>query len=357
MIPRRKTILYFYPMWHKVSFTLIAQQHVRQLKKYFNVVEIDELAYRKRDLFGKYIIVLHPYFFMASRDPKWTLHIVEQGRTLIGFDVADTDMLGQKAVHLANIATSIIVPSHFSKEVFEKSGVKIPIFVVPHGLESIYYEEKIVPKSNIVLKLREYKKKHNYIYILYILIHSGFRKGAPWVYKVVKEITKMYPNVKLVIKFGALAGHDFELLSKLTNLYFSSYLSNEDMVALYDTCDIYLLFSIGGGFEHCGLQALARNEVVLASNKGSWTEYLPDFCLIPHGNKVKVFTDTDPINSIHCGYGYPVDIDKAIEKLKDVIENLDDYKARVKEYWNKVKHRFCWDFIGEMLRNIFEKFT
>ncbi len=187
-------------------------------------------------------------------------------------------------------------------------------------------------------------------------MHSGFRKGANQVYEVYKEISKMYPNVKLVVKFGSLSGYDFERLSQLTEYYFCEYLTERELVTLYDICDVYLLFSIGGGFEHCGLQAISRGLVTLASDIGSWTDYLPQFCLIPHDRPVKVFADQDCETGIHCGYGYPVNVEKAIDKLKDVIENLDDYKARVREYWNKIGHQFKWSAIGLKLKQIIERY-
>lgn len=349
-------IWYVYPLWHKVSFTFVGKYHVEQLRRWFRVYEIDELAFYGRDIFTKPLVFLHPYFFIATKHPQMLFSMMEKFRALIGVDVADTDQLGKIAVQLANMTDGMIVPSTWCKEVYINSGVKVPVHVVPHGLSKIYYEPRKLPRDVYLRKLLEEKHKHKYIYVLFFLIHSSERKGVNDVYTVMKEIVKTYPNVKLVMKTGLMNTYHVERVRDLGGFIFSKFLDDHDLVALYDMCDIYLLFSRGGGFEMNGLEALSRGEVVLAGSKGSWTEYLPDFLLISKVHRVRFFPKTSPLYSIHCGYGYRVDIDEAVTKLKDVIENLDDYKARVREYWEKVKHRWSWDYVGEILKQVVEQY-
>ncbi|RLG74737.1 MAG: hypothetical protein DRO12_06515, partial [Thermoprotei archaeon] len=53
------------------------------------------------------------------------------------------------------------------------------------------------------------------------------------------------------------------------------------------------------------------------------------------------------------GYGYTIDVEKALDKAHEILDNLDDYRARVREYAQKVlKSRFRWDLIADELIKI-----
>jgi len=353
---RLPAIYYFYPMWHFVSFTKVARNYIAGLRQYIKVYEIDELTFYTFNFEAGLPAIVHPWFFVAEKRPERILQIKARVKALIGVDVADTDRLSKKAVHLANLTDAMIVPSTYCKEVYEKSGVKVPVYVVPHALDPIYYSGKLKPLDPQLRKIYELKQKRGYIYVLYFLIHSGIRKGAPEVYAVMREILRMFPNVKLVVKLGGLTGIHAKLLTQLTDLYIAKHLSEHDVVALYDMCDIYLLFSRGGGFELNGLEALARGLVVIAGCRGSWTDYLPEFCLIRKVHPAPCFLNVDPVKHIHIGMGYRVDIEEAIDKVKDVIENLDDYKARVREHWEKIKDKYTISSVGKQFYEVIRRF-
>lgn len=353
----KPNVWYVYPLWHKVSFTLVAQNYVKYLKPFYRLYEIDELAIFSINPHSNPTVILHPYFFMVTRDPKRFIQLKGYYKSVIGIDVADSDRISQGAVILANYSDAIVVPSNWSKQAYIRSGVRVPIYVVPHGLSEEYYKPPRPSNEPIIRELRLKKRKNNLIYVLFILMHSGERKGAHLVYEVLKEIQKMYKNVYLVLKVGWAGGYHFELLKQLRGFYFSKWLSETEMVNLYDTCDIYTMFSIGGGFEIPAIESLSRGVVVLACDRGSWTDYLPDFLLIPHGRYVPVFPKANPLTSIHCGGGYEINVEKAIDKMKDVIENLEEYKAKVREYWEKVKHRWTWKAVSLKLKEVIDKYT
>jgi len=244
-------VYYVYPQWHTVSFTLVSHKHIEQLKKYFRLYAIDELAFPYRDIFCKPVCVIHPYFFIVQRNPQRFLYMLEKFKAVIGIDVADTDMIGRVGVQLANLANCMIVPSTFCKFAYERSGVKVPIHVVPHGLSKAYYDPRKLPTDKYLKHLLELKRKRNYIYVLFFLIHSGERKGVDLVYDVMREIVKMYNNVKLIVKIGVMNEYHKRIVESMGGFIFSKFLNEHNLIALYDMCDIYPLFSRGGGFELC----------------------------------------------------------------------------------------------------------
>ena len=140
---RLPAIYYFYPMWHFVSFTKVARHYVAGLRRYVKVYEIDELAFYTFNFDAGLTTLVHPWFFVAEKRPERIMFIKNRVRALIGIDVADTDRLSKRAVHLANLTDAMIVPSTYCKEVYERSGVKVPVYVDPHALDPINLGHKL----------------------------------------------------------------------------------------------------------------------------------------------------------------------------------------------------------------------
>jgi glycosyltransferase involved in cell wall biosynthesis len=139
---------------------------------------------------------------------------------------------------------------------------------------------------------------------------------------------------------------EFQEVMHLGAIQVYGWLSEYEKTALYDLADITLMFSRGGGFEVNALESLARGTPVVTSNIGSWTDYVPPYLQVRVGEKVKVFED----NAIHVGYGYRVDVEATLDKINDILENYDDYKARVEEWRSKVlKNEYRWDVVAKRL--------
>ena len=133
----------------------------------------------------------------------------------------------------------------------------------------------------------------------------------------------------------------------------SGWLSDNDVVALYDMSDIYLLFSRGGGFELNGLEALARGNIVLAPEYGSWVDYIPEEDRLPVARWVKVL----PGNEYHIGLGPEIDVNKAVDKLLCIIDNLDEWKIKHLKYAREIREKYSWDKVGEKLIKIISMYV
>jgi len=118
----------------------------------------------------------------------------------------------------------------------------------------------------------------------------------------------------------------------------SGFLSTEQKVAWYDLLDLYILGSRGGGFEITGLEAISRGVPVIAADRGSWTEYLPEFSLMPSRRSQQVL----PGNAFHTGRGYEIDVKSSIDKINDIVDNIDIYKKKTIEWWNSIKDNYVW---------------
>jgi glycosyltransferase involved in cell wall biosynthesis len=352
-------IYYIYPMNKWVSFHFIAEKHVRELRKYFYVMPVDEEALTVvmpiAQLAAKSLFFLHPFFYPMEVYERQLLAKIGKPQGLIGVDVADSDHITSKAVNLIEYAEAMIVPSNFSRNSYLNSGVKKNVYVLPHGVDEEYIS---LPSSkpNTFRRLAEYKDKKNKKLIQIWLLHSSYRKGEDLAYEIFNKLIDERKDVALVVRRPMnLDIYDCKIDVGTLKPSFSmtaSWLTDEQIRELNDVCDIYLLTSRGGGFEHPPLLALARGEPVVGARGGAWDDYLPDWCLTSSHRSGQILAN----NPIHDGYGVEIDVDKAVSRLHEILDNLDEYRVRVRQYVNTcVRAKFTWGRIGLQLKSIVEK--
>jgi len=359
-----RSVIYCYPQWHTVSFTLVARKHVEQLRRFTKVYEWDELALPDVYVVTPFALCIQPIFGAVWRwahqirevEPSFdsavrTLAVrLRKFEKVVGFEVADSDAVSEDALELLEPVDEVAVPSEWSRQSFIRSGCRKPVRVIPHGLEKEWYESPPLSPAeagNQALQmLQRYKLDSGKKLLLFWLWHSPERKGFPEVKQFYEKLRKERGDVALVIKTVGPLQLDPQYASRLGIVNVWGWLDEREKMHLYDLADITLLFSRGGAFEINGLESLARGVPIIAHRKGAWAEYAPEWCLVPEALKVKVFAD----NAIHVGYGYTVDVEKAVDLACEVLDNLDDYKARTKEYASKVlSEKYAWDRVGELL--------
>jgi len=311
---------------------------LKYLKKYFRIEEIDELAFPSITPHSKPLVVIHPYFFIMIRASKQISRKLHRYGGFIGIDVCDSDHISRLAVSTTNYAHTLFVPSNFCREVYVRSGVKTNVDVLPHGLDPEFFVKPRNP-GQFFGDLLKFKQRHNLKFILFYLWHSEYRKGWDLVFKFYNILRKERKDAILVLKTATPNGPAIKQCKQVNCINVAGWLSEDQKIELYDLADIYPLFSRGGGFELNGLEALARNVVVLAAAKGPWTDYLPGFSLIEYRICGHVLKD----NPIHDGRGFEVVVEKAVDKAHEILDNLDDYRARVREFVDKhIVNKFSW---------------
>lgn len=341
-------MLYFYPRFHVVSFKYVAEQYIRMLNGTYDVEPLDEAVFHGSSMNSSPTVILHPLLYIAGKDIDCFITQVSKARYTVGIDVADSDRVSVDAVTIANLTDALIVPSSFARRAYAESGVRGPIHVVPHALDDAFLSEK--PPQGYVDELGEYipllqKLRERYrVLFFYSLWHSDYRKGADLVFETLTQLSKERGDFALIARTGSpLFLYETEKLG-IRTLAITRHMSHASMRYLYDLCDIYPLFSRGGGFELNGLEALARGEIVIASEGGAWEEYLPREFLVPARAWVRVFRD----NPYHTGLGPEIDVEKAVDRLHAIMDNIDEWRARAAEYSAAVRERYCFERVKDI---------
>jgi len=371
-------ILYVYHQSFLTSFSLVSKKHIEYIRKLnlANVYEMDDTTFSRFVPVTSYSLILHPWTSLwndlieylrkiaGEKLKRYVDQYVEFRKSrydgLIGFDVCDSDAISEWAVSLLNHADMIFVPSRFCRDAYESSGVKTKVYVLPHGVDPEWYSTPNItvtgPREKITLATAlpyMYKMKTGKKMLLFWLWHSGPRKGFEEVLEVYERLKKERDDVFLVIKTSVKDMPELEevedRIKKMEIIHVFGWASDYEKMFLYDSADITLLFSRAGAFEINCLESLARGTPCIAHDKGSWVDYLPEFLRVKTGEKIKIFER----NIMHTGYGYKIDVENAVDKIHDILDNYDDYKAKVEEYRQKVLYNeYRWDYIVEKMIKI-----
>jgi len=353
-------IYYVYPKYKNMSFSIIAKSHIEQLRSHVKIQEIDEDVLDNLLWLKPRNILLHPILYTTIGD-KADLFEERQKRlskllrvkgVLGGFETSDSDRIGRVAVESLNKLDLVFLPSQFAIDVFKKSGVKIPLHLLPHGLS----ETMLSPNRDIthekIKQIKDMKEKNSAIVVLFFMLHSEYRKGADLVLEAMRFLQQKRRDLYLVVKGGS---HDSTYSSKFKMLRFievSGWLSQDVLRQLYDVSDILVVPSRGGGFELNALEGLARGLPTLVPNAGCFKDYI-EYCVpLSIEKNPKLFPD----NPIHVGRGWETTVDELAFKIDLVADCLEQYREKSKEQVKEITEKYNWKDIGSKLYEILKMY-
>ena len=331
-IKLEKPIYYVYPQHHDVSFKFVAKEHIKMLKEKYTVYEIPALSFYQFTPFKYPISIIHPFFYSMWHWGNVEFSFFEQYRSkvsqIIGVEVADSDRIAEKFIEYGNnYADKIVVNSEWSARAFKDSGLKIPIFKVVHNFNSrLLAKDEELKIDDQVKYIEKVKKEKNIKLVMISLWHSNYRKGADLFHVIAKEIQKERDDIYFLVKSG-MQRTDFKDI-KMFNLTGNTDFDN--IIKMYRISDLYLLPSRGGSFELNGLEAFISKIPVIATKNGAWEEYFPNALKDLLVNSCD-FPTVLPGNPIHIGKGVQMCTNEAIDKILEVIDKLDEYKAKIEE--------------------------
>ena len=364
----KKRISYIYSLYANDSFAIVASNHVKYLKYIYQQkknenIEIESIDWSQLGNINwneKRNILLHPFLYpfasigSFAQNSRNFARLLAMKNKIGGFDVADSNKISNFAVGLVNKIDLMIVPSGFARDAYISSGVNTPVEILPHGIPDEFLRDDLINVTNSkmlsnnddIIKLRKIKESGN-ILILYFLIHSEHRKGADLVRNVMKRIQKKFHNVYLVVK-----GPKYNYFSGIKIIHIGSWMNNNDLRSLYDTCDICLSPSRGGGFELNALEAISRGIPTLVTNGGCFLDLIDYFIPV---NLSNIATQPLPGNAVHIGYGCEPDINDLEAKIIDTINRLEYWKEHFRNNIKEIRNKYSWrntvKILDEHLRN------
>jgi hypothetical protein len=159
------------------------------------------------------------------------------GKKVIGYTVWETNILKPEWVDSINLVSEVWCPSSYNKEVFEKSGVTIPVKVVPH----LFFRNTLPEKSNVSIR-----GAIDGYYTFYNVSEYNERKNIKELLETYCQTFTSSDRVQLILKthykdyLAANVAHCKQEIDKILK----KYPNHAHIVVIYDNLDEYDLLKL-----------------------------------------------------------------------------------------------------------------
>lgn len=199
------------------------------------------------------------------------------GLPILAYTMYETSRVPASWVKFLNQHVSVVcVPSHWTKEVFEGSGVKRPIFVLSLGVDEERFRVA-VPKT---------KSEGQYVFIWQgVALDYGGRKGVDLALDAFKQLRKerrLGEDARLIVKFRPYEKRNFTMDHVETPsgvIYVQRNMTDAEIRTLYENVDCCINPTHGEGFGLIPLEQMAMGKPVLVTD---WSmDYVQSGVCIP----------------------------------------------------------------------------
>lgn len=268
------------------------------------------------------------------------------GNYKIGYTMLETTGIPKEWVRQCNLMDEVWVPSSFNVETFRNSGVKVPIHIIPLGIDPDYYSPNV----------KSYKKHDKYTFLS--VFEWGERKAPELLLKAYSKAFSKKDNVLLLCKVINNDGsiNVQEEIKKLQlpdegpeiiflyNTKFSDY----DMPTLYRSADCFVISTRGEGWGMPILEAMACGLPTIATNWSSQVDFFNEANGYPID--VKRLVDANAKCPYYDGFQWADPSEEhMIERMRYVYDHQEEaaqkgYKASV-----EVRQKWTWEMAAKKI--------
>lgn len=216
-----------------------------------------------------------PQVVYASGD----LFCKNSGRYRIGYTMLEVDGIPKDWILQANELDEVWVPSSFNKQTFLESGLKVPIHVMPLGVNPDFYNTKIRP----------YRPTDRFTFLA--VFEWGERKGAELLLRAYHRAFGQKDDVLLLAKvINTDGGVNVQKEVKALNLpengppvaiLYNQDLPTHQMGSLYRSADCLVAPSRGEGWGMPHIEAMACGLPVIATDWSAPTDFMNESLAYP----------------------------------------------------------------------------
>lgn len=361
-------VKYVGPMSDYSGYSEANRNYVRALQKAGVNVTTQIFSYSNNqiNMFGESFRTVKS---LENKDIKYDIKVVhvpcdsylkhlEPGKYHIGHLFWETDRMDPAWVWNCNLMDEIWTGSSSNKKAFEKSGVKIPIFVFPQAIDVGF------AKKRKKWKIKGVNKK---TFLFFSVFQWIERKNPKTLIEAYLKEFKKSDNVGLLIKtykekftknerreiFNEIAAWKQNIgLDEAPPIYLNvEFMDKEDVWRIYETGDCFVLPHRGEGWGIPTVEALLFGKPVIATQAGGVYDWLTKECYYPLASReVKVkgmewapwYKSNQRWREINVG--------EVRTAMRQVYKNREEAKQKGKMGRFFVKENFSFDGVGRMLR-------
>lgn len=336
--------------WNTTGYGYAAMTNVTALKRAGHKVNIRVIDTAEfivpADEFDQQpdVVVMHlqPHNWSGLRVP---------GALNVGYTTWEADRLPLEWIRELNQVDQVWVPSKWNKDVFEGSGVKVPVHVIPHHVRC--------PSGKNLLR-------EDWPYRFYTIATAHVRKNLDGLLRAFKLVNKQYPDAELWVK---TCGPEVEKYKKQFGQHhvqkqirwIDGILSDKEIQDIHSSCDCFVSLNTGEGFGVPIADAMANGNEVITTGFGGQLDFSEGYARL-------VNYKLGPVSEVMKDHGFDrtmrdakADIKHASQLMVDAYESQDLSKERGKMVRNHIQ-KHSYESIGARMtkamndRNITLKF-
>lgn len=271
----------------------------------------------------------------------------------IGFATFETYDPPSQWITLLNRLDGVICPSDFNYKVFAHSGVKRPIFYVPHCVDISVWNENVIPLT-----------KHNKFTFLFFGSWKK-RKGWPQLIEAYFREFSQSDNVQLLIKTDKtdLASKEIEKIRAELDLkkaypaivFEKRVFNDEYMPSFYKSADCLIMPSLGEGFGLPALQCMSVKVPVIVTNFSGCQDYAStERCTLIEPSGFLMHSNMDQISQFANKKWPRLTINSIQEAMRAVFSNNEEARAKADKAYAYVQENFSYSAAVDKFDKVME---
>lgn len=284
-----------------------------------------------------------PQVVYASGD----LFCKNSGRYRIGYTMLEVDGIPEDWILQANALDEVWVPSSFNKQTFLDSGLKVPVHVMPLGVNPDFYNPKIRP----------YRPTDRFTFLA--VFEWGERKGAELLLRAYHRAFSQKDDVLLLAKVintdgGVNVQKEIKALNLPENgapvaIMYNQDLPTHQMGSLYRSADCLVAPSRGEGWGMPHIEAMACGLPVIATDWSAPTDFMHESVAYPL--RVSKLIPAIAKCPYYEGFRWAEpDEDHLVYLLRHVYENREEAAAKGQRASAEVLSKWTWRHAAEKIK-------
>lgn len=272
-----------------------------------------------------------------------------------GFCVFETINPPSEWVSTMNNMDAILTASSFNKNVFENSGVKVPIHVIPHCFDPKLFNKSVVSpgrySQTTFVSTGTWKTRKNWEMLIKAWYHAFLlRDNVALLIKTDHpgELKAMVQQVKEASEWRAKATAPIYCEEEPVCDF-------EDIPKILRKGDIFVNASLGEGFGISGLHAMALGMPVITTRFGGSLEYAKsELCTFLEPSKYQSIPIMDRIPQLsNCIWPF-LRIGEIADKMRSTFVGVKEREEKAERAYKYVHENFTYEVIGKQFIDVME---